>query len=149
MNGGPQRETQSPGTDGPLGGLAGVLRPDAEGLRLFDCRPLTARSSECNTVFGLFRGEIGLGAVPDFKAALYDLGKDDAVKVILDFKETSLSRSAIGTLLAFAASVFGRNRRLYLYRPSPQLRAALRDLGLKDFFTTLESEDDVVAALVP
>jgi hypothetical protein len=48
-------------------------------------------------------------------------------------------------LVGFAASMHGRNKGLYLYRPSPQIRASLLELELLPFFRILESGNDVLA----
>jgi anti-anti-sigma regulatory factor len=114
----------------------------------FPCRPLVARSAERHTAFGMFSGQIGLSAVPEFKAAMHDLFTEGLSKVILDFAGLSLTKSAVGALVAFAAAVHGRNRRLYLYRTSAQILGALKELGLTSYFTFLETEGDVIAVLV-
>ena len=114
----------------------------------FTCRPLAARTSERNTALGRFSGQIGLPDIKEFKAALDDLVTENLIKVILDFSAVALTKSAVGILVAFAASIHGRNKRLYLYRPSAQVRSVLKELGLTAFFSYLETEDDVLATLV-
>lgn len=114
----------------------------------FPCRPLVARSAERHTAFGIFTGQIGLSAVPEFTAALHDLSAENPLKIILDFSRLSLTKSAVGALVAFAAAVHGRNRRLYLYRVSAQIRGVLEKLNLTPFFSFLETEDDIITALV-
>lgn len=127
-------------------GLQGLFRPDTAAA--YACRPVAARSAERHTVFGVFSGSIGLMAVPEFKAALYSLAENESVKVILDFQNVSLSRSAVAALVAFAASMHGRNKRLYLFRPSQTLRAELKKLDLRDFFTIHNEEEDIIASLI-
>ena len=114
----------------------------------FPCRPLTARSGEHHTVFGVFTGQIGLSSVPEFAAAMRDLSSENLSKVILDFSKLSLTKSAVGALVSFAAAMHGRNKRLYLYRTSAQIRGVLKDLKLTPFFTFLETEDDIISTLV-
>lgn len=114
----------------------------------FACRPLAASTSERSTVIGRFKGDIGLPNGQEFTDALDDLFINNPLKIILDFAEASLTRSAVGILLDFAATAHGRNKRMYLYRPSEQIRAILRELGLSCFFSYLESEDDVIASLM-
>ncbi|MDL2316597.1 STAS domain-containing protein [Desulfovibrio sp. OttesenSCG-928-A18] len=122
--------------------------PPGEKAPRFACRPLAARSSERCTALGRFRGQIGLARTEEFKSALDDLVMENSSKIILDFAELGLTRSGVGVLVGFAASVQGRNKRLYIYRCSAQIREQLRELGLGGFFSFLESEDDVIATLV-
>ncbi len=115
----------------------------------FPCRPLTARGQEGHTMFGVFTGQIGLSGVPEFTAALRDLASSEhRSKIILDFSRLSLTRSATGALVDFAAAMHGRNKRLYLYKTSSQIRGVLKELKLSSFFSFLETEDDIIAALV-
>lgn len=114
----------------------------------FKCRPLTARSAEQHTAFGFFHGQLGLSDVPEFSAALRELSSDNRVKIIVDFSGLALSKSAVGALVGFAAAMHGRNRRLYLYKTSAQIRGVLKELKLIPYFTFLESEDDIIATLV-
>lgn len=132
-------------------GLAKELRIEfsaAGNTQRFRCRPLAAYSAERHTAYGLFSGQISLSVLPDFSAALHDLVTDALNKVILDFSNVSLTKSAVGTLVGFAAAMHGYNKRLYLFRCSPQVRAVLKELSLLRFFSFLESEDDIIAALV-
>lgn len=115
---------------------------------LFACRPLKGSTFEKDTVLGRFRGEVGLAGVNEFKAALDDLVTEKLVKVVLDLAEVSLSRTAIGALVTFAATMHGRNKRLYLYRVSDQVRTSLHQLGLTGFFSYLETEEDILTTLV-
>lgn len=121
---------------------------DAAQTPRFACRPLAASTSERSTIIARFKGDIGLPNRQEFADALDDLYTDNPLKIILDFAEASLTRSALGILLGFAATAHGRNKRVYLYRPSEQMRALLWELGLSCFFTYLETEDDVIASLV-
>lgn len=138
--------------DSPLlGNLAKALAVDINSVTApakYPCRPLAAETAGGRTVLGRFLGPIGLPVRQDFKNALDDLVTDSAQKVILDLAETSLSKSALGVLLSFTAQVVGRNSRLYLYRPSAQIRSALKELGLTAFFSYLETEEDLIATLV-
>ncbi|MDR2669196.1 MAG: STAS domain-containing protein [Desulfovibrio sp.] len=134
----------------PLEGLAEVLTLNVAEYKAgsrYTCRVFSAHGNERQTVFGCFQGRIALKDNQEFKAALYDLVSENTGKVILDFKDVFLSRSAVGVLVGFAASMHGRNKGLYLYRPSQQIRASLQELDLLPFFRILESENDVVARL--
>ena len=134
-----------------FGAIARILAADinekVDGVR-FPCRPFAAQTSERSTSLGRFKGQIGLADRKEFKAALDDLVLEHRSKVILDFEAVVLSRSAVGVLVGFAAAMHGRNKRLYVYRPAPQVRAILKELGLRAFFSYLETEDDIIATLV-
>jgi len=114
----------------------------------FSCRPLVAHSAEKHTAFAMFSGQIGLSAVPEFTAAMHDLFTENLTEVVLDFSRLSLTNSAVGALMAFAAAMHGRNKLLYLYRTSAQIRGALKELYLTPYFRFLETEDDVIATFV-
>jgi anti-anti-sigma regulatory factor len=134
----------------PLEGLSEILTLNVAEYKAgsrYACRAFSAHGNERQTVFGCFQGRIALKDNQEFKAALYDLVSENTAKVILDFKDALLSRSAIGVLVGFAASMHGRNKGLYLYRPSPQIRASLLELELLPFFRILESRNDVLAKL--
>ena len=132
-------------------GLAGELRIEYSATgntQRFACRPLAANSVERHTVYGLFSGQIGFADVPIFSVAIHDLATENMVKVILDFADVTLTKSAVGALVGFAAAMHGRNKRLYLFRCSVQVRALLKELDLLPFFSFLESEEDILGALV-
>ena len=126
--------------------LSADLNTAADGR--FPCRPLAARTAERCSSLGRFRGQIGLPNQSEFKDALNDLMSDHLSKVILDFASVTLTKSAVGTLIDFAAAVHGHRKRLYLYRPSSQVRALLKELSLAPYFSYLETEDDIIATLV-
>lgn len=131
--------------------LAQFFTPDRLGeerSQIYPCRPLVAHSLERRTVFSSFIGEIGLADCKRFKAALQDLCTEQVSKIIVDFSGLSLTRSAAGDLVAFAAFTHGMSKRLYLYAISPQIRALLKKLGLTPFFNYLEKEEDIIATLV-
>ncbi|MDR0339825.1 MAG: STAS domain-containing protein [Desulfovibrio sp.] len=135
-----------------LGGLAGLFKPDRSepgGKEGFEFHKFTARSSERHTVLGVFGGRIGLPSATEFKAVLQRLGGDETDKIMLDFCDCTLTRSALGVLVEYAASVHGRNKHLYLYRPSGQVRANLKELELSGFFSVLNDEHDVIVSTVP
>lgn len=114
----------------------------------YACRPIAVCTAERNTCLGRFVGQIGLADVPEFEEALHDLATANPSKVILDLAEVSLTKSAVGALLSFAAAMHGHNKRLYLYRPSEQIQAVLKELDLTPFFNVLREENDVIATLV-
>jgi anti-anti-sigma regulatory factor len=120
---------------------------DAPGGK-FACCPVIARTRENSTVIGRFTGAIGLPQIGEFREALFSLTAEGMEKVILDFETVSLSRTAMGVLVAFTASIRGNDKRMYLYRASQEVRALLGELELTPFFYFLETEDDVLMALV-
>lgn len=131
--------------------MAKAFTPDRheEGRPLpYSFRPLVARSAERKTVFCVFTGQIGLADCPRFKAALQDVCTEQSLKIILDFSHLSLTKSAAGALVTFAAFCHGLNKRLYLYAASAQIRTLLKELSITPFFTYLENEDDIIATLV-
>jgi anti-anti-sigma factor len=132
-----------------LGECARALTQDlAEaGEGKFACCPIVAHTRENSTVIGRFTGAIGLPQIPEFREALYSLAMEGMEKVILDFETVSLSRTAMGVLVAFTASIRGNDKRMYLYRASREVRALLDELELTSFFYFLETEDDVLMAL--
>lgn len=138
--------------DSPLlGSMAKALLADIDNVpvnALFPCRPLAAATAGGRTMLGRFKGDIYLSTNKEFKDALEDLARDGPQKIVLDLAKTALSKSAVGTLLSFAAEGHGRNSRLYLYRPSKQIRDALKGLGLLGFFSFLETEEDFMATLI-
>ena len=132
-----------------LGDFARAFLLDLETARdgEFPCCPVVAQTKEHSTVVGRFIGDIGLARAAEFKQALRALIIGDLHKIILDFQAVTLTRTAVGALVGFAASVQGHNRRLYLYRPSRQICDLLKELELLEFFSILESEDDVLVRL--
>lgn len=132
-------------------GLVGLFTPERTEPGKpppFACRPLSARSTERRSVIAFFQNGIGLQCIDEFKASLHDLLTRETAKIFLDFSAATLSRTALGTLMAFAAAVHGNNKGLYLYRPSAQVRSELKKVGLSDFFQIYDHEDDIVASLV-
>lgn len=113
----------------------------------FICCPIVAQTKENSTIIGRFSGDVGLPQLAEFKQALHSLIKSGLQKIIVDFEQINLTRAALGTLVNFAASVHGNNKKLYLYRPSAQVRGVLDELELTVFFAILESEDDILIRL--
>ncbi len=133
-----------------LGKLAEALAADLNTLpecSRFNCRPIGIRTPERCTALGRFRGKIGLANRDEFRNSLEDLVIDNPKKIILDLSETTFSKGAVGILLHFAAASHGLNRRLYLYQPSAQLRALLKELKLASFFSYLNTEEDIIATV--
>lgn len=131
--------------------LCAVFTPllqEADRPAAYPFRPLVARSFERRTVFCVCTGQIGLADCERFKASLQELCTEQTVKIIADFSALSLTKSAVGALVAVAAFTHGLNKRLYLYAPSPQVRALLKELELTPFFSYLETEDDIISTLV-
>lgn len=113
----------------------------------FPCRPATALTAERDTVISRFTGEIGIDRLDEFKLALHDLVTDRLHKIILDLSSVSLSRTTLGVLLDFVASVYGRNKKLYLYNPSQQIRESLDELQLTPLLSVLETHEDILITI--
>jgi anti-anti-sigma regulatory factor len=132
-------------------GLADALQVEFSATgqtQRFACRPLAARSAESHTAYGRFAGQISLSSMSDFSAAMNDLVTENLSKIILDFSDVTLTKSAVGALVGFAAAMHGRNKRLYLFKCPPQVRALLKELGLLPFFSFQETVEDILASLV-
>ncbi|MDR0827803.1 MAG: hypothetical protein LBN33_08020 [Desulfovibrio sp.] len=114
----------------------------------YACRSFSAYSGERHTAYGRFHDRISLSNNTEFRSALYGLVGENTNNVILDFKDAFMTRSTLGTLVAFAASMHGRNVRMYIYRPAMQIKAALIELKLASFFRFLNSEDDVTMVVL-
>jgi anti-anti-sigma regulatory factor len=135
-----------------LGDIAKALSLDlsqelAEPPKFALC-PVVGRSAGGATVLARFKGPIGLPNHEDFSRALEELMSGAPQKIMLDMADASLSKSAVGTLLAFAGKALGRNIPLYIYRPSQQISLVLREVGIASFFRYLSNEDDILASLV-
>ncbi len=114
----------------------------------FACCPIIAFTYEKNTAIGRLVGDIGLANIKEFSAALDELLPEKVQKVILDLEHVTLSRTAMGALVAFSATTYGLNKRLYLYKPSAQINDLLIELAIKGFYVCLDSEDDILATIV-
>ena len=112
----------------------------------YACRPVAASTG--GTALGRYKGRISLSDLAEFQSSLDAMVTENMRKVILDLDRVILSRSAIGGLVEFAATMHGRNKRLYLYRPSEQIRSSLAELGLTNFFSYIENEDGILTTLV-
>lgn len=138
-------------TSSLLGDIAKALAADIAKVpeaSLFPCRPIAAATAGGRSVLGRFRGTIALGNCKEFEEALAELVKNHPHKVILDMAEVALSKTAMGILVNFAADGHGRNNRMYIFRPSEQIMLILGELDLHSFFSFLETEEDVMAALL-
>jgi anti-anti-sigma factor len=113
----------------------------------FPCCPVVAQTKENSTIVGRFSGDIGLPQLAEFKQAMHSLIVGGLEKIVVDFASVNLTRTAVGALVNFAASVQGNNKKLYLYRPSRQVRDLLAELELTGFFAILENEDDILIRL--
>ena len=133
----------------PLNSLRNALQKDLATIEnpSHSCRPVALFLPEGSTSLGRFYGSVGLADMSAFQAALGDLVTESVLKIVLDLAEISLTRSAVGGLVAFAADIHGRNKRLYLYRTPQKLRAVLSELDIRSFFGFLETEEDIISTL--
>jgi hypothetical protein len=138
--------------DSPLlGSMAKALATDIASVSqtaLFPCRPIMASTAGNRTVLGRFSGTISLRNSLEFRHALDDLAASYPQKVILDLATAALSKTGVGILVSFAADGHGRGSFLYLYRPSAQIRAVIKELNLSPFFSVLETEEDLMASVL-
>ncbi len=99
-------------------------------------------------VLSRYFGDLGLDHVAEFAASLDSLLTGSVQLVVLDFSSlNSFCRNAVAALVNFAASVHGRDKRLVLFRPGPELRRALDALALSHMFTVLDNEEELLLAL--
>ena len=110
--------------------------------------PIMAQSLEKSVVIARFSGSIGLDKLAEFSATLNNLITDSVMRVILDFSSSSISRTALGALISFAAAMHGRNKRLYIYKPGEKLLVDLAELELKGYFVFLRSQEEALLKLV-
>lgn len=113
----------------------------------FSCRPFRAVTAERDTVISRFQGEISIENLEEFKRALDELVTDRLHKFILDLSTVTLTPTAMGVLVNFAAGIYGRNKKLYIYNPSQQVRDSLGELHLARMFNVLETHEDILIAI--
>lgn len=90
-----------------------------------------------------FSGELTLECIQDAKdeTEAY-LSKDTVQALVIDLSRTVfLDSSGIGFLVHIHNRLRSRNKALYLYNLSPQVRKSLDLVKLLDFFRILDSEE--------
>lgn len=102
-----------------------------------------------NAVFAAFKGEITLEITSELKkeleAAISD-GKFD--NLIADLAEVNfMDSSGIGFLVALNTKIMGLGKKMYLYRPSAQVKKTFELVQLSSFFSILEQEEDLLAIM--
>lgn len=138
--------------DSPLlGSMAKALEVDltkVHAATMYPCRPVASATAGSRTALGRFSGTISLRNSKEFREALADLTRNNPQKIVLDFAAVALSKTAIGILVDYVSDGHGRNNRIYLFRPSAQVKEVLRELELEPFFSILETDDDLLASLL-
>lgn len=114
----------------------------------FPCRPVLAQTAEGTIVLARFCGHMSLDNLDEFSAALHNLVTEPLQKAILDLAHATMDRTGLGALVGFASSMHGRNKRLYLYKPSYQVVEELRQTGLEAWFVFLQTEEEVLSKLI-
>lgn len=100
-------------------------------------------------VFFRFNGEITLEITSTLKQQITEaLAEDDADILVFDLSEvTFMDSSGIGFLVARNTAYKGSGKKMYLFKPSTQVRKTLDLVQLSSFFDILDTEDDLVAVL--
>ncbi len=113
----------------------------------YGCCPLIAYTSGRNTVLARFAGQIGIKNLQDLKSVFSQLLSNNVVKIIADLENATISKAALGELVAFVATCFGMQKRFYLYNPSDAIMRTLQESNLSEYFSYLKSHDDIIATL--
>lgn len=100
-----------------------------------------------NCLIVTFCGEITLEVTTQLKNEMdVTLKQNGFNNLVVDLADISfMDSSGIGFLVALNTKILGLNKKMYLYRPSPQVRKTLSLVQLATFFQILEDEDDLLA----
>lgn len=103
------------------------------------------RKQDCLIV--TFRGEITLEVTNQLKSEMdLSIKQEDFSNLVVDLSDISfMDSSGIGFLVALNTKIMGLNKKMYLYKPSQQVRKTLALVQLANFFQTLEDEDELLA----
>ena len=102
------------------------------------------RNNDCVVV--TFSGEITLEVTGTIKEQLENaLHQAPFTTLVVDLADIGfMDSSGIGFLVALNTRIMGQGRKMFLYRPSQQVRKTLSLVQLASFFKTLESEDELL-----
>ncbi len=99
-----------------------------------------------STLLVTFSGEITLEITTDLKVRI-----DEAIKsgefgsLVVDLSEiTFMDSSGIGFLVAMNTKVMGMGKKMFLLKPSAQVRKTLELVQLSNFFQILDNEDELL-----
>ena len=111
-----------------------------EGLRV---------ESKNGAIFFNFNGEITLEVTADLKNEIEQALEGQTYKVLVfDLAGVNfMDSSGIGFLVAQNTKVKGGGKRMYLYRPSAQVKKTLDLVQLSNFFQIIEDEDALETVL--
>ena len=111
--------------------------------------PVVYSGFDGKVLMPVFSGTLSMANAERLGPILGELLTSDAEQIILSFAGvTKLSHTAVGILVSFAGSAFGRGKELYLYEPSATIKQRLVDLNVDAFFKILQTEDDLFDALL-
>ncbi len=92
-----------------------------------------------------FSGELTLEITPQLKKEVEEpLMKDGCRTLVMDLSQTNfLDSSGIGFLVALNNKIKQTGKKFYLFKPSSQVRKTLSLVKLIDYFTVLETREEL------
>jgi anti-sigma B factor antagonist len=102
-----------------------------------------------NALYVSLSGEVTLESTAALKQEIEAaLDESGAENVVVDLAGVSfMDSSGIGFLVALNTRVKGRNRNMYLFRPSSQVAKTLELVQLSSFFRILDDQQDLLRIL--
>ncbi|THB67931.1 MAG: anti-sigma factor antagonist [Desulfovibrio sp.] len=99
-----------------------------------------------NALHLVFSGEITLEITTDLKKAIEKAMADETFDALVaDLAQvTFMDSSGIGFLVALNTKIMGTGKKMYLLSPSTQVRKTFELVQLSNFFTILDSEEDLL-----
>ncbi len=100
-------------------------------------------------VFLSFLGEITLDITSDLKEKIEGvLADSDVSNIVVDLSRISfLDSSGIGFLVALNTKLKGLGKKMFLFKPSTQVKKTLELVQLASFFQMLDDDDDLLTLL--
>lgn len=100
-----------------------------------------------NLLLVSFSGEITLEVTNQLKSQMeVTIKQGDFDNLVVDLADISfMDSSGIGFLVAMNTKIMGLDKKMYLYRPSEQVRKTLALVQLSTFFKMIEDEDELLA----
>ena len=99
-------------------------------------------------LFLVFNGEITLEITTDLKNDIdAALQESDYDTLVADLAAVSfMDSSGIGFLVALNTKIMGLGKKMFLLKPSPQVRKTFELVQLSNFFNIVDSEDELLGA---
>lgn len=120
----------------------------ATGSTPADCQTDVYKAFGGQVLIVRYSGAIGLSCMDTFKPSLFATLTGDAKQIVVGLGRVSeISRSTLGALIDFAATVLGRGKKMYLLSPPESLEKTLKELQLTIFFEILHGEEDLIRIL--